>query len=465
MKTRAKLLSIVLAAVMVIGSAIPAFAAPAEGGYQIELDQAGSFSQEGISIYRNSFLEIKGETEAYVYSKDGKKVFPDAVKNANYLERGMFEFTKADSSDVNANALVSADGDFLIPFEYAFYTWPGEYHNKTQNRFILAYYGTEETDDDKDYLFYTTEDMIAIGEPGKNDTLYKGYAKIYDIQNQRFVSGLEFEHVDKYDTVNIVGNSILIQNPDETHTLYDAEGKKLLDLNSRVDFNENVIIERSETNSGCRVYDDTGKEISKSGESLTPLSSSTSGYLSYYDSGKYVVIDVRGNKILTADTVYSENHNTFKTKGDGPYIILDENGSELGRTEGECNDAGYGRYFLETGVKTYTLVGPSGPLAEDVKAETYNIYSKEGELICLNDGSGFLPYSSDAYYRIYSDYILYVDPGNGDDPAIYDMFTGRKLLDDGFSDIDDLGGRIILTYRDGPDYTYKTFDVNITEGK
>ena len=259
MKTRAKLLSIVLAAVMVIGSAIPAFAAPAEGGYQIELDQAGSFSQEGISIYRNSFLEIKGETEAYVYSKDGKKVFPDAVKNANYLERGMFEFTKADSSDVNANALVSADGDFLIPFEYAFYTWPGEYHNKTQNRFILAYYGTEETDDDKDYLFYTTEDMIAIGEPGKNDTLYKGYAKIYDIQNQRFVSGLEFEHVDKYDTVNIVGNSILIQNPDETHTLYDADGKKLLDLNSRVDFNENVIIERSETNSGCRVYDDTGK--------------------------------------------------------------------------------------------------------------------------------------------------------------------------------------------------------------
>ena len=182
--------------------------------------------------------------------------------------------------------------------------------------------------------------MIAIGEPGKNDTLYKGYAKIYDIQNQRFVSGLEFEHVDKYDTVNIVGNSILIQNPDETHTLYDADGKKLLDLNSRVDFNENVIIERSETNSGCRVYDDTGKEISKSGESLTPLSSSTSGYLSYYDSGKYVVIDVRGNKILTADTVYSENHNTFKTKGDGPYIILDENGSELGRTEGECNDAG-----------------------------------------------------------------------------------------------------------------------------
>jgi hypothetical protein len=45
MKTRARLLSIVLAAVTVIGSAIPAFAAPAEGGYQIELNQVGSFSQ------------------------------------------------------------------------------------------------------------------------------------------------------------------------------------------------------------------------------------------------------------------------------------------------------------------------------------------------------------------------------------------------------------------------------------
>jgi hypothetical protein len=463
MKTRARLLSIVLAAVTVIGSAIPAFAAPAEGGYQIELNQVGSFSQEGISIYQNSFLEIKGENEAYVYSKDGKKVFPDAVKNAHYLERGMFEYTKAEGSDVNSNALVSADGDFLIPFEYAFYAWPGEYNNRTQNRFILAYYGTEETEDDDDYLFYTTEDMVAIGEAGKNDTLYKGYVKIYDIQNQKFVSGLEFDHVDKYDTINIVGNSILIENPDETHTLYDADGNKLADLNSRVEFSENVIIERSETNSGCRVYDDTGKEIYKSGESLSPLNG-TSGYLYYYDSGKYVVIDTRGNKILTADSIYSESDNTFKTKGDGPYIILDENGKELGQTDGECTEVGYGRYFLETGVKTYTFVGHAGTLAEDVKSETYNIYTKDGELICLNDGTGFLTYSSDANYRVFG-YLLYVDPGNGDDPALYDMFTGKKLLDDGFSDVTDLDGRIILTYRDGPDYTYKTFDVSITESK
>ena len=60
----------------------------------------------------------------------------------------------------------------------------------------------------------------------------------------------------------------LSQNADGSHTLYDSEGKKLLDLNSRVEANEKVIVERSETNSGCRIYDENGTEISKSGESI-----------------------------------------------------------------------------------------------------------------------------------------------------------------------------------------------------
>ena len=466
MKFKARLLSVVLAGVMVAGSAIPAFAEPAADEYHIELDQVGSFSKEGIQISYQSFLEVQSENEAYVYDINGKQIFSEAVKSANYLERGMYEYAKAAGSDVNNKALVNADGEELIPFEYAFYKWPGGYSG-TQRRFILAFYGSEETDDTKDYLFYTTEDMFAFGDPGKDDTLYKGYVKIFDIQNKQFVEGLEFEHLDQYETVNIVGNSILVQNADETHTLYDAEGKKLLDLNSRVDCNENVIIERSETNSGCRIYDETGREISKSGENLSPLNSSTSGYLTYYSSGKTYVTDEKANDIVSAGSIYSEDHDTFKTKDDGPYVVIDKNGKELGRTEGQCDEAGYGRYFLETGVNTYTLIGPSGTLAEDLKEESYSIPVKDGEIVCLNDGTGFLTYDSNASYSLTgeNDHILYVDPNNGDDPALYDMFSGKKLLDDGFSYVNDFGGRIVLTYRDGPDYTYKTFDVNITEGK
>lgn len=461
MKTRARLLSVVLAAVMVIGSAIPAFAAPAADEYHVELDQVGSFSKEGIETYYNAFLEVVSDNEAYVYDMNGKKIFTDTVKSLEYLERGMYQFTKANTTDVNSNALVDADGKVLLPFEAAFYSWP--YDNKIQKRFILAYYGTEETDDTSDYLFYATEDMFATGEPGKDDTLYKGYAKIYDIQNNKFVDGLQFEHIDKYETINIVGNSILVKNEDGTYTLYNAEGKKLLALNSNVYTNDNVIIERSQTNSGCRVYDENGTEIFKSGEYLSPLTS-TSGYLSYSKSRKTVVVDVKGNEILSTDNyVYEEDCDIFKTKGDGPYILIDKNGKELGQTEGYCNNAGYGRYFLETGVKTYNLVGPSGTLAEEVSQQN-SFYTKDGSIICLNDGTGFLTYDENARYTV-KGYLLFVSPDYGEAGAVYDLFTGKKLVDDGVYEIKELGGRIVLEYHDGPDYTYKTVNVNVVEGK
>ncbi len=464
MKTRARLLSVVLASVMVIGSAIPAFAAPAAEEYHVELDQVGSFTMEGIRIYHEAFVEGVSENEAYVYDMNGKKIFTDTIKAAESLEKGMYTYTKANASDVNSSALVNADGKVLIPFEYALYAWPDGY-GSSQRRYILAYYGTEETESEEEALFYMTDDMIAVGGPGKNDTLYKGYAKIYDIQNEKFVDNLQFEQVDRYDTVNIVGNSILVQNADETYTLYNSEGKKLLDLNSRVSFNEKVIVERSETNSGCRIYDENGTEISKSGESISTFNS-TSGYLSYYDSGKYVVVDEKGNKVLNdpVDYIYAEDCDIFRIKGDGPYIIIDKNGKELGQTEGDYTYLGYGRYVLETGVKTYTLTGPSGTLAEEVKEESY-VYTKNGSIICYNDGTGFLTYDANATYHVYGDCILYVDPGNGDDPALYDMFSGKKLLSDGFSYVNVLGERLVLEYRDGPDYTYKTLTCSVVEGK
>lgn len=471
MKTRARLLSVVLAAVMVIGSAIPAFAAPAADEYHVELDQVGSFSKEGIDTYYNIFLEEVSDNENYVYDMNGKKIFTETVMSVSYndyLGRGMYQFAKANATDVNNKALVDADGKVLLPFEAAFYTWPGEYDNVTQKRFILAFYGTEETDDTSDYLFYTTEDMFAMGEPGKDDTLYKGYAKIYDIQNNKFVDGLQFEHVNTYDrTISIVGNSILVKNEDETYTLYNAEGKKLLDLNSDVRTTDNVIIENSETNRGCRIYDENGTEIFKSGESIYPMSSSTGNYLlysNYSGSSKYVVLDEKGNEILTSDkNVYEEDCDIFKVKGDGPYIFIDKNGKELGQTEGSTYSAGYGRFFLETGVNTYTLIGPSGTLAEEVTKESY-FYTKDGSIICLNDGTGFLTYDENARYTVIG-YLLFVSPGYGEAGAVYDLFNGKKLVDDGVYAIEELGERIVLVYHDGPDYTYKTVDVSVVEGK
>ena len=72
-------------------------------------------------------MEGVSDDEAYAYDMNGKKIFTDTIKGVENLEKGVYKYTKANGSDVNNSALVNADGKVLIPFEYAFYAWPGGY--------------------------------------------------------------------------------------------------------------------------------------------------------------------------------------------------------------------------------------------------------------------------------------------------------------------------------------------------
>ena len=459
MKTCSKVLSVILACALLIGTALPAFAAPAAGPH-IEIEPAGEFTMDGLRSSYDSFLEVTGNNEAFVYSPKGEKIFEDKIQSVNYLERGLYEYGKAGATDVNSSALADADGNVLVPFECAFYAWPAN-SKDTQNRFILAYTGTEETENSEEALFYTTDSFSAIGGPGKDDVMYKGYARVFDIQEKKFIEGLQFEHVDKYETVNFIGNSILVKNEDETHTLYDAAGKKICDLSKKTEINDKYIIERTDSGE-YKVYDDTGKDLySSSGMISVPKSSSS--YLTAYSDGKYTVIDAEGKTILQTpvEILYSEDKDTFRTKEGSVNKILDASGKALGETEGDCTVLGYGYYALETGVKTYTIVGPEGPTAEDAKQESYTCYVKDGKVVSFNEGKGYTDYDESAYYKKLGEYILCVTPSGGS-PAIYDMFTGEKLADDGFKDASLHGDRLVLEYDGG---TYKTYTITITDGK
>ena len=466
MKKSVKLLSLFLAAAMTAVNALPAFAAPASGDYHIELEEVGQFTKDGLRVSYDSFLEVTANNKANVYDMKGGKVFSEPVKSSEYLERDMYEYAKSDSSDVNSTALVNADGKVLIPFEYAFYAWPGR-SGDTNKRFIFAYYGTEETESTDEALFYTTKDMIAIGSPGKDDTLYKGYAKIFDIQNEKFVDSLQFERVDKYETVKIVGGSILVRNEDGTHTLYDADGKSILDLKGSVDTTNTVIIEDSTGGSGSRVYDESGKEIFSSDVRIDSFTS-TNNYLYQYKDGKYTVLDSTGKQLFDTQftSIPTEEYNVFKVRDSGTTTFYDVSGKEIGSTEGDSWSLGYGRFALQTGIKTFTLIGPSGTIAEEVKEEQLgSVYSKDGSIVALNDGSPYLAMDENYSYKIYDGGVLAATTYGDGEPGIYDIFTGKKLVDDGFKNVYRLGDRIVLEYRDGADYVYKTYKIDLVEGK
>ena len=464
MKIRTKVLSALLAAVLAAACALPALAAPAAAERHVELEDAGEFESNNIRIMRNALLEPASNNSAYICDSKGQHIADDDIVSVEYLEGGLYEIIKDGGEEVNSASLVSEDGKVLIPFECAFYKWPNDSINGSkviQNRFIIAYTGTEVTENQEEALFYTSESFVTLA-PGKDDVLYKGYARIFDTQENKFVGDIKLERLDKYESVHIVGNSILLQNDDKTYTLYDAAGKKLRDFNSRTECSPSAILEKAQSGSGFTIYDDAGKEL-YSGEGSCSVFKSTSGYFQVYEDGGYKIIDSSGKQVLSekVDVIYEEDHDLFRVSKDNVKQIMDASGKVLAETEGTIMNTDAGIFEVESGVKEYTLVGPGGVIADKAKEPRSDIYTVDNSIIAYNDGSAYLTYDDNASYTVFNGSVLYVDPRNDSAPALYDMYTGKKLLDDGFTNASKVGSRIVLEYDSDAGTRYKTLAIEV----
>ena len=464
-KMLVKAVAAVLAAVLATAGAVTVFAEPYPPQRHVELSEDGSFSRKGMRIMRDAILEAADGNAAYIYTPKGEKASDQPITGVNYLERGVYQLSGTAPEDVNHSALMNDDGKVLLPFEYALFAWPySDNRSYEQNRFILAYTGTERTESMDDALFYSTDSFVSIG-PGEDDVMYKGYVQVYDIQKEKFVDNIRLEKVDKYETVKVVGSSILIQNEDKTHTLYDADGKKICDLGSRCSAIGTSLIEREESESGFRVLDDTGKETYIGEGSFNEFTSS-SGYFELYDDGKYKVLDAEGKQVLqyAPEVIYEEDHDLYRVSNVGAEKLVDAEGNFV--AEGKISSVGSGYFTAEKEDGGLSLIGPGGEIASGVESVNYgSLFAKDGSLICLNDGTAFLPYNEDEkyYFRVIGEEILYYDPSDGDSPAIYDLFTGKKLVD-GFSELYELGDKFVLEYKTDSETTYKTYSVEVKDG-
>ena len=465
-KKRSRAGSAVLTLILTAACAVTVFAEPLSPQRHVELNEEGSFSQNRMRVMYDAILEAADGNAAYIYTPKGEKAADEPITGVNYLENGVYQIAGTKAEDVNNNALMSAEGKILLPFEYALFAWPAsDNRSYTQDRFILAYTATDKTDSKDDALFYSTASLISLG-PGQDDVMYKGFVQVYDIQKEKFVDNIKLEKVDKNDTVKTVGSSVLIQNEDKTHTLYDADGKKLCDLGSKCIAIGTSLIEKADSGFGYRILDETGKETFK-GERTVSEFPSTSGYLEVYESGKYKVLDSSGKEVLqyAPELIYEEFHDLYRIKTAGAEKLVDASGNIV--AEGKITKLDTGYFTAEKEDGKLSLIGPAGETAADITSVNYaGLFAKDGSLICMNDGSAFLPYDeNDKYrYKLIGEGIVFFEPSNGDSPAVYDLFTGKKLLDDGFSSLYQLGDSFVLEYRTGSDTTYKTYTAVVKDG-
>lgn len=169
----------------------------------------------------------------FVQEEDGKKRILDPFgddgfgkafdKVEGYGEGTDFLTVTEYEAMPNDLSLVKSDGTVLVDHA-AIIRVMG---NGTNRRYAEVTFATDEVFDEEDcFLFsYKPEAMIDIQlTPGQGDTMYAGYTRVFDMQEEQFVENVLVENVG--DRVEIVGENILVDHypAEEEDELYRPDG-------------------------------------------------------------------------------------------------------------------------------------------------------------------------------------------------------------------------------------------------
>lgn len=320
----------------------------------------------------------------------GKAISSERYGNIDALSPGLFVVSSFEET-INCSGLLAESGELLIPCEAAIIKElrPRNSSDAAPARFLLVVYGTEKTDNKDEAFFYATEAWFSVA-PEEGDQFYKGYAKIYDLENHRFVPDVTVTNANSYDT-NVCGNLIFLETADGTQLIYNADGKEL--FKSSVSYgwdygNGFYVLDSKE------VYDSEGELLFKvSGRDYLNVIKGSAQFLEYYNAETKIrsVYDFYGNKLFDLaegiGSVSSEAGGLFACRLDKTAMLYNAQGELVYSLENSYppSYAGFGIWEImsaESGAPyTYFLVdgrttsGKPYNFINEVKEEQSGIFS------------------------------------------------------------------------------------------
>ena len=149
--------------------------------YKYSITEEGTIPDQSYSFMKNSLLTSDGEH--YDFDNNKGEVVITSIADVDYLGNDLYEVRQEMTlEDVNKTGLYTGEGEELIPCEAASIVRP--YNRERDFHFLAVIYTTEQTDDKSESIIYFTESMISL-HAGEDDVMYKGYAKIYDLDNRK----------------------------------------------------------------------------------------------------------------------------------------------------------------------------------------------------------------------------------------------------------------------------------------
>ena len=233
---------------------------PASFPYEISAEKIGTINQRYIYAADGGLYYNKTEGDVIKYgiisldgTKDSGAIYADCRSKGNYFVVTSVSTEYAAISDLNRYGVVDANGNTIVPQEYASVSI-------INDRYIRVCKVTEATESESEALVYYTDSLFSLG-PHEGDTMFKGTWHIYDAiecKPLEGVSGTKSNYVSAYGdyikytaddcttyTIDETGTALpeganLFTNGDGSYELKDGGTGKIYDTDNNLRFEYNL---------------------------------------------------------------------------------------------------------------------------------------------------------------------------------------------------------------------------------
>ena len=425
-------------------------------GYELTLigtiDDPGldlGFRSDNVIVLREYYDEFS-ENRDTLLSEMGEPMADEPYRSVEKIGDDLLA-VKPYTDEVNSTALITYAGEMLIPHEAAYIdVLTTDYDADPYIKYLKVVYSTGLTDNIDEAFFFVSDEFFAM-YPEEGDELHTGYAKIYDVENRRF---LDLTITDASSlAVQACGDYLMVKEND-VYNIYDENENLTASFPTSYspDRGWNYVIGYEDGVE--RIYGCDGTPYYDSELSVSVLSDKFVLEVDYSgDERSYNVCDIYGNVFFrTGDvSIYEEHCGTFMICEDDVYSLLDQTGEVIVSMDGFMNYVNYGWWKCsvsgDEGYQHY-LVQPDGLAIEADYVDQMIAYRLDGDTyncFVYADGDFTLPINA-RYINVIEDGIINANTSDG--YLLYDAFTGEQLLPDAYRAIAYAYGHV-YAYADG----------------
>ena len=419
--------------------------------------------KDSLQVTEEQVIEIKDflkktneKQESYsIYLKKEENIKMDINEllsgyvNYSDLDDGILSVRDSEK-DINSIGIINVYGEKLIPCEAAIIERiTNRQSGYVSDRYLEVFYTTKKTKNRNECFIYQTDSRFSVMLT-EDDIMYKGYAKIYDLKQKKFLDNVKITNAE-IGAVQACGDSICVREKNGITKLYNEDGKVLLETQNEIRcVVDGYMLEVVEDK--YIIYDENGNRINSTKKSIDLLCDETL-YLEEYveDESGYILLDENINVINSNiyESIDAVHNNLFVVSENDAYVIIDAQGERV--VEGikyrpEYLEGGY--WYLSAGDSNYKVLDSERilhkSLAIEVGISHKLTFGKKRE-------NGYEMY-------IYKDKDYTLELENAPDTltvgliseqqnlnglyAVYEVFSGEKLLDYEYDKIKYLSGYV-----------------------